>query len=111
MVEGPLLVLYYLHAMLGAVAFALTVAAVLVGVDADLPVHCVHSQVLGEWKLHRGPGQQVKTSLKCSQAPVLLYPPPPPCIASDLMWCCRRCTTSGSIGTGSGHPTSPRRTP
>jgi len=47
----------------------LAVAVVLVGVEADLPVHCTHSQVLGEWKLHRGPGQQHKTDVKCSQAP------------------------------------------
>jgi cathepsin C len=38
-------------------------------VEADLPVHCVHSQVLGEWSFHRGAGQQEKENLKCSQAP------------------------------------------
>merc|ERR1712072_1394973 len=35
--------------------------------DADLPVHCVHSQVLGKWSFHRGPGQQHKKGLSCSQ--------------------------------------------
>eukprot|EP00656_Telonema_subtile_P014600 TRINITY_DN1750_c0_g1_i1.p1 TRINITY_DN1750_c0_g1~~TRINITY_DN1750_c0_g1_i1.p1 ORF type:complete len:603 (-),score=155.23 TRINITY_DN1750_c0_g1_i1:1-1809(-) len=36
-------------------------------VDADLPVHCVHSQMLGEWSFHRGPGLQAKDNLQCSQ--------------------------------------------
>jgi len=35
--------------------------------EADLPVHCVHSQVLGKWSFHRGPGQQHKKGLTCSQ--------------------------------------------
>jgi cathepsin C len=33
---------------------------------ADLPVHCVHSQVKGTWSFHRGPGQGSKDT-KCSQ--------------------------------------------
>jgi len=37
--------------------------------EADLPVHCVHSQVLGTWTFHRGPGQQQKVGLKCSKTP------------------------------------------
>merc|ERR1711998_432674 len=39
--------------------------------DADLPVHCVHSQILGKWAFHRGAGQQEKVGLKCSQTPEL----------------------------------------
>jgi len=35
---------------------------------ADLPVHCVHSQILGKWKFHRGSGQQEKVGLKCSKS-------------------------------------------
>jgi cathepsin C len=48
------------------------VAMVLLGiagiVEADLPVHCVHSQVVGTWKFHRGQGEQQKVGLKCSQS-------------------------------------------
>eukprot|EP00658_Telonema_sp_P-2_P034528 TRINITY_DN251_c0_g1_i1.p1 TRINITY_DN251_c0_g1~~TRINITY_DN251_c0_g1_i1.p1 ORF type:complete len:650 (+),score=144.11 TRINITY_DN251_c0_g1_i1:218-2167(+) len=36
-------------------------------VEADIPVHCVHSQILGEWSFHRGPGLQAKSGLQCSQ--------------------------------------------
>jgi cathepsin C len=46
-------------------------AAILDVSEADLPVHCVHSQVLGTWKFHRGPGQQKKVGLKCSKTPEL----------------------------------------
>jgi len=38
-------------------------------VEADLPVHCVHSQVVGKWHLHRGEGGKEKMGLKCSQTP------------------------------------------
>jgi cathepsin C len=37
--------------------------------DADLPVHCVHSQVRGTWTFHRGAGEKEKMGLKCSQTP------------------------------------------
>jgi len=37
--------------------------------EADLPVHCVHSQILGKWKFHRGAGGKEKMGLKCSQTP------------------------------------------
>jgi len=62
----------YTRAMLSARSAALALVAltlVVVVVEADLPVHCVHSQVLGEWEFHRGPGQQAKAQLQCSQAP------------------------------------------
>merc|ERR1712070_1230643 len=51
---------------------ALVVLAVALQMDfaeADLPVHCVHSQILGKWTFHRGTGQQEKGGLKCSQTP------------------------------------------
>merc|ERR1711959_287253 len=35
---------------------------------ADLPVHCTHSQVLGEWTFHRGSGGNEKHKLKCSHS-------------------------------------------
>lgn len=38
-------------------------------VDADLPVHCVHSQVKGQWTFHRGPSRADKVGLKCSRSP------------------------------------------
>jgi len=38
-------------------------------VTADLPVHCTHSQVLGEWVFHRGSSGHQKHKLKCSQTP------------------------------------------
>merc|ERR1711907_899455 len=41
----------------------------LVPVTADLPVHCTHAEVLGEWEFHRGSAGSHKHQLKCSKAP------------------------------------------
>merc|ERR1719272_444302 len=40
----------------------------IVPVEADLPVHCTHAQVLGEWTFHRGPGGGQKHKMACSQS-------------------------------------------
>jgi len=36
-------------------------------VDADLPVHCTHAEVQGEWVFHRGQGGLEKAGAKCSK--------------------------------------------
>jgi cathepsin C len=38
-------------------------------VDADLPVHCTHGEVVGEWVFHRGKGGQTKEGAVCSKGP------------------------------------------
>lgn len=47
---------------------SLAVWLVIVPVNADLPVHCTHSQILGEWTFHRGAGGSHKDKLACSQS-------------------------------------------
>ena len=53
-----------------AVCVAFFCALTLQLTAADLPVHCVHSQIVGEWTFNRGAGQQAK-GVKCSQTPQL----------------------------------------
>jgi len=36
------------------IALALLAAACIIGVDADIPVHCLHHHVRGTWTFHRG---------------------------------------------------------
>merc|ERR1719506_708751 len=55
------------RASLAAGGFLVLALSLLDFSEADLPVHCVHSQILGKWAFHRGAGQQQKVGLKCSQ--------------------------------------------
>merc|ERR1712010_50799 len=49
-------------------AVAVTTLVAIAPVEADLPVHCTHGEVLGEGVFHRGDAGQHKQQLKCSQA-------------------------------------------